>query len=1308
MSDRLSVLGRKGAEELAAIINKIFDPLLDIVFSYKGDVVKFGGDAILVVFNGKLHTPRALECAVQLIKYIEKHRQVKIDAGIFPIDIHVGISRGTALSAIIGNKSDRYDHLFCGTDISRSYLASEMAQAGEIYVSKDCIPHLPRKLIIDSSNKLYSKINIPNCRLKLISHKTPPKSGLKASRLKTLISDSLWDKLINSSDGKIEGEHRHLTTMFIGIEGLYKNLSKAGSKKTAVLKKLNAYIDKMMEIANYHGGNIVRFDLTGSGERMLAFFGAPVMRESAPYDALDASLKMILVTNEIAAKFKYPIKIKIGVNSGVSYVGDVGGSFRREYSAMGKEVNLAARLMTEADWSEIIIGPGTTAIVDAAFEMSLKDTVNLKGISRPIPLMRLERRTPKVITPPAFQNLVGRENEIKYIDSFAESLISGDGPIMQLLGDAGSGKTMLMENACSVIAKNNIPIVASACFENTANIPYAPIALILRASLNIDEDDEIFARKEKLQYALRQIDALEWECLISPLAGYSIGPSREIKNLSEAVRRNRVFQLIGALILYSFEDKPGCIAIDDLHWSDATTLEFLRLYLKWFSQNKIGVILVSRFSESVPEYENAKVIKLGALDDDTCFRFLKTIIKEELPEELLKEIVKASGGNPFYLEEIGKSIRESGVVNWSDGGGIPASVERVITARFDRLDEMVRTTIRTASVIGRIFGLEDLKTIFQQKDKILKLPSYLAKSAEMDITPLEQIKPTVEYKFKHVLTREVAYSGLSFKTRNQLHCELASYYHKIRSSRGISHGLIGYHFERSDNPTLAVPYYLLAAREAQRTYSNSESIHYYSKILNLLEKSSNVAIKCRAHLGLGSIYKLIGMYDLAEQSLLQAKLICSERNECKIEALKILSELYRIKSDYQKSSDALDELKNIDETDGRLNIIYENGMGEIARRTGNLNEAMRHYSCALSHTEYHESDLVAQLYNNLGICLWKMNRLGEAIENYDKAKNIYIKNEDLQGQAKIANNSGIVLEQIGDLANAAKNYIEAGKVFEKIGDIRSLGYCYGNLATNYIVRGLPGSARDYLVKALELFEKIDDKTSISLTVGNWADWYLLVGDRDMALSKCEDSTKLADETDNDELICENHIRKAVITMDSNKTMATELLNKTLNESKQKGWEDLGTKAALELMKIELNSLSDIGKITILPRLNQIEKEDMSPISRCRLRLLFAKLSIMSNETASAQNNILSAYKIARKSDLVYFQWIALKLYAALNGDDQKKISLRTEILEERIFEGLDQDAISAIRGGLIAKLDYYSRKSEYRKTENPQISALSS
>lgn len=1276
ISDRLSGAGRLGSEELAAVVNAVFDPILGIVRSFRGDVVKFGGDAVLVHFKGPDHSRRAIECGRMMLVDIEDSGVAKTSLGEFPLSIHIGISKGKAVSAIVGSRESHYDHLLCGPDISASYIAADKADSGRMCVTGDCFTCSG----IEKAEYTDGFYIVPTDGEKAARrpNRLPEKRRPHRSDTDRFLTPGIRRKIAESKRGRVEGEHRPVTTVFVGIQGWHDNLALRENGLHPHYQKVNRHIASLFRIVEKYGGNVIRLDVTSVGERALIIFGAPVLRENAPADALAAALEIDTVTNEISRSLPAPISVRMGINSGLCYAGDVGGSYRREYTVIGKEVNLAARLMSAADSGEIVVGQGTVEAAGGKFLFSEKGACRLKGIADQVRIFKLEGLVSKGRINPEMTTLIGRQKETGILREFVDNLEDGRGGTLQIFGEAGSGKTSLIEFGLAEMKRRGLPALRSSCPEHMSNVPLFPIGEILKDALGVADGDDKDTRRSKLISGLEKTGDAEWEPLICRLVGYAAKPTREITNLAEDVKRERIFQLAGSAISGYFPKNRGCIVIDDYHWSDSTTIGFMDYHIANLVRNGIGVVLISRISDQVPRYERSVIIDLGQLDDISSARLFGTIAGQEIPESMVQEIVKTSGGNPFYLEEMAKAVRDMGIETWQHKREIPDSVERVITARIDRLDEMVRGTIRTASVIGRIFGVDELSGIFPIEEEIPRIPEYLDKSAALDITPVEKTIPVLQYRFKHILTRDVAYAGLTYKSRKSIHLALARYYRANRRTTNIEPQLIGYHLENSDDPLSAIPYYLMAGRIAAREFANEEAVSDFSKVIGMAAERAHVNIVCRCHLEMGKVFKLTGKYEKSEYHLRKAVELSPKEKRWRREALISLSELYRIQSDFQRAEAVLSELLAIDPRSPGLRAVYENGLGDIARRKGDAGTALEHFAKAIFSENDIDPGLAAKVYNNSGICSWTQGRLDEAVERYNRAMYIYKKERDLQGTAKISNNIGIILEQKGELLQAAEFYRDAAEVFEKIGERRSQGYSFGNLATNFLTRGLPFQARQYLDRASELFDSLGDCEASAMTAGNMADWFYLTGDLVSCEEYCAQALNLASDLGSSELKCETEIRLARLWMDRNRATALESLRKSNSDSVNMGWRELEVKAEYAICEGLVAGGEGGADDSLLERLDDLRKKNPPPEIACGIEIVLAILHRKEHDGERAIRSLMKAYRIATRSDLAYDRLKILHLYGIWKRGSTEAVEKRRRILEKRVFEGLDDMTVASM------------------------------
>jgi class 3 adenylate cyclase len=809
MSEKLAGMGRVGGEKLAEIINDCFNPLLEIVFAWGGDVIKFGGDAILVLFEGDDKTGTALNCASELIRWVREHGKIKSPAGDFNLGIHAGISEGIIYSLIIGRI--RKDHLFCGETVERAYAAADLADLGQIVLTRDAATII-RDIDIESINGEFVKIssaeNLPD---KEQSH---PDRGRIEKRPARIDLDAFIDKRLMEqlyyNKGRIDGEHRIITSLFIGVNSLRNIIEKDPSGSIDTIQE---YFETLNDIITRNGGSLARIDSGATSEKILVFFGAPRCFGNDAQNCLRAIIEIEAALKDLNENYRNPIEHRYGVNSGLCFVGDVGGAKRREYTAMGDAINLAARLMSRAAYGETLIGEETVRTCRAEFEFKDCGKIAVKGKSKPVKTCSLisEKQIRQLDTP-----MIGREREYERVRRYVNDIKERRPAALLISGEPGAGKSLLCLKLKSLATEIGINCFEGACFKQTEKAPYGPIKSILLELLDLSSNSPQKEKRAVLQKSLREIGEGEWETLMAPLLEYYPAVPPHLKNLPEETKKGKIESIIHRLIRESSRRNDTIIIIEDIQWIDTASYEIIESLLE--SGDLPGLLFVGRpggICDELKKRYKIDEIELGALTEENSKKLFLSLFKEMKPNEtIISNVIEKSGGNPFYLEEMAKAFMELGETRFESADNIPSGIESVITARIDNLGEMVKKTVRTASVIGRIFGYHVLKGIFPDRRRSKMLRDYLNELARLDLTPVERIQPALEYIFKHILTQEVAYNGLSFSARKSLHLKTAEYLSARKRLVKRTPETIARHFMLAGDLKRALPYLILSGKKA--------------------------------------------------------------------------------------------------------------------------------------------------------------------------------------------------------------------------------------------------------------------------------------------------------------------------------------------------------------------------------------------------------------------------------------------------------------------------------------------------------------
>ncbi len=627
--------------------------------------------------------------------------------------------------------------------------------------------------------------------------------------------------------------------------------------------------------------SIARFDglvaqLLGDG--VLAFFGAPTAHEDDPERAVRSALDLMdaiaayettLRQTGVVPRFQ----LRIGLNTGLVVVGQVGAGAHVEYLAVGDTVNLAARMQGASEPGTILMTENTAREVRHAFDLVALGEVDIKGKSGQVPVYRVLGPKAQVASKRGIAGLgspiVGREREIELLSGRLRGLAAGQGQIIALVGEAGLGKSRLVAE----IVQGSPEAFARAegrCLSFASTQPYLPLKEALTGLLDLPTLEDGESRMGRLRDRLSAAEV--------PFIGTLLGlPLRDDE--LEAVRytglfepgraRQRMIDAIVAAFEHLARQQPLALIIEDLHWADPSTLDVLERLLPAAGRTPLGIVVAFRPGAHEPSWrfhevasrehaEHYTPLFLQPLSEADAGKLVANLLYiEGLPETVRRLILAKAEGNPFYVEEVIRSLLDAHLIVHQDDRWratqeiatitLPDSLTGVITARLDRLDESTKQVAQTAAVLGRDFAVSMLAQLVEPS---AALPQALD---QLVARGLVQARGMDGYRFKHVLTQEAAYNSLLLGTRRGLHRRAAQI---LAGSEGSPPATIATHFLSAQEPQLALPYLLAAGEEALAAYSTQEALALYRQALPIATAGDDASSARRAFEGLGAASRL--------------------------------------------------------------------------------------------------------------------------------------------------------------------------------------------------------------------------------------------------------------------------------------------------------------------------------------------------------------------------------------------------------------------------------------------------------------------
>lgn len=690
----------------------------------------------------------------------------------------------------------------------------------------------------------------------------PPPKALQTlaadSPLAQYIPAGLMAKLENArSSGDMVGERRVVTMLFCDVKGSTAAAEQLDPEEWSEI--INGAFEHMIKPVYTYEGTVARL----MGDGILAFFGAPLAHEDDPQRAVMAALDMLASIDGYREKIKQTwgidFNLRVGINTGLVVVGAVGSDLRMEYTALGDAINLAARMEQTAEPGTVQIAYDTHKLVKPLFDFEELGGIAVKGKEEPVQAYRVLGRKGSAGRVRGIEglhaDLVGREVELETMCNLVADLRQGVGRIVCVLGDAGMGKSRLISETRASFEK--LPGTESSWYETTSlsyetNQAYGLFQRLIRRVSGITFDDaprmmqkKLAGLTDDLPEAQRARATQLFEALFG-LSSSNGGPPLE----GETFKRELGESMLAWWRVW-FSKQPTVLVFDDMHWSDSASIDLLKELLPLTTEIGLVMICAFRGDRSAPAWQIKNLaddefhhrytqVSLGPLSHSESNELVNRLLTvADIPDGLRENILDKSDGNPFFIEEVVRTLIDNEVVvaeeriidglpvrYWvaqSDGSdfSIPDNLQALLAARMDRLEEATRATLQLASVIGRNFYLRVLQAVDETSPEVDKHVSTLLR---LDMIRESARVPEIEYAFRNPLTQEAVYRTILLKRRREFHRRVGEAMEQLYADRldGF-YGLLAHHFTLAEERDKAIMHCRLAAQQAIKVYAYGEA-----------------------------------------------------------------------------------------------------------------------------------------------------------------------------------------------------------------------------------------------------------------------------------------------------------------------------------------------------------------------------------------------------------------------------------------------------------------------------------------------------
>ncbi len=952
------------------------------------------------------------------------------------------------------------------------------------------------------------------------------------------------------------GQKRNVTILFVdlsgftvlsqilGTEDVYVMIQQFTSLLIKDVYKYDGMVDKMM------------------GDGLMAIFGAPIANENSPEMALRSANDMQLdihqfseqINEKYYQQFKKPIDLSlhIALHYGEVIVGGIGSNLLMNYTAIGDTVNLAHRLLEVSAPGVMLVSQQVYQQTKHLAEYKSVGPYKLKGIDEPtfaLEFIALKETPSKGKTDIEISSpIVGRENELAQLAEVTESIqYAGKGQVLLIEGEAGIGKSRLLNEYEKYLAKNQIKPIIGHCYTYKKTIQYWVLQDILRHYFNAGKMDDPKQFEKRVILKLNQIVPTEIDDYLVVIdrlfgAGFSRVKKHALsEKMDPAQMQNQIFWTIRDLFERESYKKPTVLIFEDMHWADESSLAFLAYLYKVIPDLPILVVIVSRpiqDADSEKLYREWKKLMrgrftrllLGRLSEDQSKEMIEYLLPQnKLPDDLIHKITHLAGGNPLFLEEIIRMLIDRRMILIKDNcwqlepteGAvenlmIPDTLQGLILIRFDQLSSIQRRLLQVASIIGRDFNSNLLRVVLQITDPTL-FKEILNQLVHRDIIENYSDFPNQDYRFIHVLMSDTIYSTLLRGDKADLHGQIGSAIEETYPGQVNEFiDVLARHYQFSTNYQKALNYTKLAANISSNNYANEQAKNYYNQAVSLLQQVPHtVSDEVEVYYGLGKVNVFSANYPEALENFQTTKEILFANPSLKVEdtspysVLRSIGEVYEHLGNYPDAVEYLNQSKNLVEQDCSPDLSelawIEHDLGWIDYRRGNLEKSEELFLAALSKLDEEKNpNLVASISNRLAGVYFQQSNLEQATKYLQKSVVLREQMGDKVAVARSYNNLGLLKWRTGDWQNALQYFNKSLEINKFLGDVEGSIDLNSNIGLLFLDRGKLTESENYLTTALSLANKLGLSYQIGMICLHLSRLMIIMRDFDKAISYAEE------------------------------------------------------------------------------------------------------------------------------------------------------------------------------------------------------------
>ena len=921
-------------------------------------------------------------------------------------------------------------------------------------------------------------------RLAVENESVGPASKLNIDRY---LPQELIRKLESArSRNSMVGERRVITMLFCDVKGSTAAAEKVDPEIWTDV--MNGVFEVMIRPIYKYEGFVPRL----MGDAILAFFGAPITHEDDPQRAVLAGLEIQegikTYAEEIRLRYGLEFGLRVGINTGLVVVGEIGSDLRMEYTALGDAINLAARMEQTAQVGTIQISDETYKLVVPFFDVQSLGGIEVKGKSEPIQTYRVVgvKSTPRQLRglDGLSSSLVGRDTQLALLKDRLKDLDQGKGSAVAVIGEAGLGKSTLIAELKKSTEGSRFIWLKGESLSYTRSITYYPWRQVIRQSVDARDEDSPAEVRQKLGYICDccTLPGGDIPFLEAMLAVESEESARVVMGFQGDALNQRMIDATRGFMCGLAVESPLVLIFDDLHWSDEASLNLLLNVVELSGTQPIMFICMARpdttaaSRATIRKMEEKLIgrfysIDLTPLQVDQTETLLNNLLGiNDVPNSIRDLIINKAEGNPFFVEEMIRSLIETKQIIHENGHwkavsdeariSLPNTLRGVLSARIDRLAETPRHVLQNAAVIGRLFDLRILRRLTGLNDGLDPQIQYL-----QDVSLIEALLE--DYAFRHVLIQEATYESILIKKRVELHRQIGEALEELHINRLEEFApLIAYHFYSAGDDR-SLKYDLIAGEKSARLYANAEAATHFRRALEVAKRKNGDAKEIKQIFNqLGQVLELSGRYGQALAVYDDLRVFGGEHGDrsAEMSALMAKATIYSIFSQLHDPDlsaklllDALEISRELGDRAAQTKLSWNLMLNNLFSKR--FDNALKHGETALTLArDLGDSEQLAFVLNDLCRLYTCLGRFDDAYVVIKEARSLWIEQNN---QVMLADSLGSEAEaayNAGEFARAFENSQQALQISERIKNI--WGQSYDRMLMTFVLlqQGQPGKA----------------------------------------------------------------------------------------------------------------------------------------------------------------------------------------------------------------------------------------------------------